>query len=159
MVPKEATRAAVEEELEGARAWAKRHDVALTWLPDRLEIRALLVQPETGSEFYLKGDVKGYKVVPPAWAFCTPQWEESTSLEHFPARVKTPFGSSIFHAKPVICAPFNRLAYKEHGGPHSDWGGPAQWLDAAKNKVRATTIGDMLQAIRRDFLYTRGSMA
>ena len=58
----------------------------------------------------------------------------------------------------IICAPFNRLAYNSHQGPHSDWGGPAQWMTAGPQYVHAVTIGDMLQSILRDFSFSKGRM-
>lgn len=69
----------------------------------------------------------------------------------------TPQGiGSIFHNACCICAPFNRRAYKELSGPHGDWGGPAQWLQAAPGRVQARTLGEMLSTIMRDLHYTEG---
>jgi hypothetical protein len=64
----------------------------------------------------------------------------------------------IHNQTAVICAPFNRLAYTDHAGPHGDWGGPQNWLNAGASQVHAETIGDMLQAIYRDFSVTRERM-
>ena len=75
---------------------------------------------------------------------------------------RSPNGSSMFirhNGLCVICAHFNRLAYGVKGGPHSDWGDPAQWTTAGKGYIHAVTIGDMLQSILRDFNYTEGRMA
>jgi hypothetical protein len=62
---------------------------------------------------------------------------------------------SIFHGSGVICAPFNRLAYGEHGGPHGDWGGPLSWLNV-RGHVRATALADMLALIIAHLNYSPG---
>ena len=57
-----------------------------------------------------------------------------------------------------MCAPFNRLAYGAHEGPHSDWGSLAQWMTAGEGYVHAVKLGDMLSAILRDFRLSSGRM-
>jgi hypothetical protein len=148
-----------EEELAPAREWASRVGVELTWDSDRLEIRAVLTQRTTGERFYLRGQLEGYRAVPPAWTFCDAEWGSPGEKRNFPASASLPsgIGSSIFHNHPVICAPFNRLAYKDHGGPHSNWGGPEQWLNVA-GTVNATTLADMLAVVARDLAYSKGRM-
>ena len=158
MIPPDTTRDIVEEELEGARAWADRHDIPLEWCPEQLEVRVVILQPKTEKKFWLKGDVEGYDVVPPAWEFCNSEWEKCSASEHFPDPSSTPFGSSIFLGRCVICAPFNRLAFEENDGPH-DWGGASQWRNVADGHVQAESIGDMLQVIRRDLRHTTGTVA
>jgi len=158
MLPKATSIIIVESELEAVEAWASRHGARLMWQADALELRVRLTQPSTGLAFYLRGRFDNYREVPPAWTFCDPTWE-NTSKECFPARSQTPFGSSILHNKPVICAPFNRLAYAEHGGPHGNWGGPAQWITPKDQYVYADSIGDMLQVIQRDVNYSEGHMS
>lgn len=154
-------RATVEAELRAARAWAERHRVPLCWDAEALELRAVLAHPKTADKFYLRGEFDDYRELPPAWTFCSSTWKGTGNKRDFP---KSPTPSeSIFIAPkrsgPVICAPFNRLAYGQHGGPHKNWGGPAQWLSAAPRYVRATTIGDMLHVICRDLRHTQGTMA
>ena len=163
MIPREHTLIHVESELVGARAWAERHRVPLEWLPDGLELRATLSQPETGDEYFLRARVGDYRELPPAWSFTDSNWKADPIQTLFPRpNTVTSGGASIFHTQPVICAPFNRLAYKFEGvqGPHGDWGGPANWLAAGKpNEVRADSLGDMLSVIYQHFLVTRGRMA
>ena len=62
------------------------------------------------------------------------------------------------NSRGIICAPFNRLAYATHDGPHSNWGDAAQWMTAGPGYVYAVTIGDMLQLILRDFSLSKGRM-
>ena len=164
MIPVADTIIVVEDELRGARQWAERRNVPLAWLPERLELRATLVQPETEEYFFLRGTFDDYRAIAPAWTFTDDKWEVNGGPLHYPKVTTPPHGSPMFiGAGPsgaVVCVPFNRLAYAQHGGPHqvADWGGPSNWLNAGPAYVHAETIADMLQAIRRDFLHTRGRM-
>jgi hypothetical protein len=160
MVPHLVTLAIVEEdELPATREWAARAGVDLEWDAPVLELRAVLTQQATGERFYLNGKLDGYRAVPPAWCFCDAKWGTPGQKSNFPAVGSPPgFSGSIFHSNGVICAPFNRLAYKDNGGPHGDWGGPAQWLKAGAGYVHAETLADMLSAVARDLAYSRGRM-
>lgn len=159
MVAAETTILIVNGELAGAQAWAGRHSVPLTWVPERLWLLAQLVQPETNETFYLRAQVDDYRVVAPAWTFTDAAWSAEPTPYLFPRPGHTPYGSSLFHPSAVICAPFNRLAYAEYRGPHGDWGGPASWLTAGRStEVKAHYLGDMLQLINRDFVYSRGRL-
>jgi hypothetical protein len=162
LIPAEHARIIVEQELEGARGWSERHGVPLEWFSDELLLRATLVQPETNSAFVLRATFGEYRALPPEWTFSDEDGKTAGRFADFPKGVQTRFGASIFishNQTAVICVPFNRLAYTDRGGPHGDWGGPANWLNAGPNQIHADTIGDMLQAIYRDFLCTRGRMA
>jgi hypothetical protein len=118
-----------------------------------------LTQLETGDLFYLRGRFDDYREIPPAWAFTDFGWRADPQHAVFPKPISSPYGSSVFHTQPVICAPFNRLAYKVHDGPHSDWGGPANWLNAGQvHEVRARCLGDMLSVMYQHFRFTRGRM-
>ena len=162
MIPPETTQLILQHEMAGASKWAERHSVPLQWRPERLEVRAILKQPETDELFYLRGVFDDYRRLPPAWTFTSDE-ESTEAAMHFAPRVdKPPFGSSLFIKKnnrPVICAPFNRLAYAEHNGPHANWRGAANWLTAGQpNRAKAHYLGDMLQVIYRDFCFSRGRM-
>lgn len=159
MMSAETTSVIVEDELVAARFWAKRHNLELTWLPKSLEIRCVLTQPNTGNQFFLHGDAENYKEEPPAWTFRGSSWQGGTNRHDYPGQIVGAPGSTIFHSKGVLCAPFNRLAFKRNGGPHGDWGTPAQWMSAQGNYVQAHTIGDMLAVIYRDFQYSTGRLA
>jgi hypothetical protein len=163
MIPAADTRLILEDEIQGAGRWAQRHCIDLVWLPDQLELRVILVQLGTKELFYLVGRFQNYRALPPIWACMSKAYEGGVNEpRNFPKPLPgSRFGSSIFieHAGgSVICAPFNRLAYQESGGPHADWGASAAWLTAGGTYVRATTVGDMLQAIHRDFRLTQGRM-
>jgi len=162
VIPRVATLAIVEEECKGAATWAERHSVPLSWLPETLQLRATLRQPQTDESFYLIGVFQDYRAMAPAWWFTDEKWTSPPEARLFPKPTPTPFGSSIFllHSHgPVICIPFNRLAYASHQGPHSDWNAPDNWLNAGRQHAQADYIGDMLGVIHRDFVHTRGRMA
>ena len=160
VVPTSVTLALVEtEELPAAFAWAETAGVNLSWNQELLQLRAVFRQRATGEQFYLQGTLDGYKALPPAWNFFDPGWQTGGQKAHFPATASLPGGlGSIFHSNSVICAPFNRLAFHQHGGPHSDWGGPEQWLRAGAGYVHAVTLADMLAVIARDMNYSNGRL-
>jgi len=72
---------------------------------------------EDGSRFWCKVRCDGYKAQPPAWHWYNPQ----TDAVDQPC--DTPNKGGFFHGAGVICAPWNRLAYKsiDPRGPHNDW--------------------------------------
>ena len=143
-------------------AWAARHDIDVTLIPTGRILRIVLVQEKSQERFFLQGKFDQYRALPPVWDWCDANWSDSGCLSLSPKAVNTPFGSSMFivyKSKALICAPFNRLAFGTHAGPHANWGDPAQWMTAGHGYVHAVTIGDMLQSIRRDFCYTTERMA
>lgn len=168
MIPANETRIMIEPEIRGALAWADRREIASAWNPESLEMRTVLRQPGDLAEFFLRGRFDRYPFMAPEWTFSDAIWARAGQLVDFPKPITNPAPptASIFLAfgnGGVICAPFNRLAYKSCAGPHGDWGGPEQWFEAsaktsAQKQVRADTVGDMLQVIYRDFLLTRGRM-
>jgi hypothetical protein len=70
-----------------------------------------------GSEFTVMAKCDGFAPTPPAWHWYNP---ETKAID---APCDTPLGGSFLHTAGVICAPWNRLAYKEVDprGPHSEW--------------------------------------
>jgi hypothetical protein len=149
----------LEDELPGAQAWASRYGVPLLWVPEGLEVRATFTQSETNDLFYLRGSFDDYRGLAPAWTFTDAAWIAEPRPQLFPRPATTPYGASVFHGNAVICAPFNRLAYAKHHGPHKDWGGPTSWLTAGRpNEVKAHYLGDMLSVIHQHFRFSRGRM-
>ena len=161
MLPPRVTAAAFASEIEGAHEWARRAHVKLeAVLPQQL-VRAVFVREASGEEFFLQGRFDGYKEMPPAWEWCDSDWSDPDNRRLSPEAAPTPYGSSMFLAqgdKAVICAPFNRLAFKANGGPHDNWGELSHWMTAGDEYVYAVTIGDMLNSVERDFRYTTGRM-
>ena len=162
MLPPEVTDVAIESELPAAIAWAERHEIAMdiSLLSERT-IRFVFVQTYTDEEFYLQGRFNDYRALPPVWEWRDKSWSISNELNLSPNPIDNPFGSMFINhnQKGIICAPFNRLAYGVHDGPHNDWGNAAQWITAGQGYVYAVVIGDMLQLILRDFRFTNGRMA
>jgi hypothetical protein len=111
-------------------------------------------QAENGGEHYLViADMTDYDVLPPAWRFTDPRNGKIIGKAAYPV------ASGIFHSDGVICAPWNRLAYGESGGPHSDWGLPTGWKTPRPPYTYAVTIPDMLERIVREIRGARGRMA
>ena len=158
LVPSDATRAFVEEELVGARAWATRQGWLLTWVPDALILRAAAYHPTMGRLLELVGDFDGYRAAPPAWRFVRPSTSEVTPQVFPAAGTSTAITGSIFHPQCVICAPWNRLAYVQHGGPHGDWSEPTGWMSLT-TQTTATTVGDMLAVIDAHLACSTGMAA
>jgi hypothetical protein len=87
-------------------------------LNERDDLHFLLSLPASDeTSFHLLVDCENYPVVPPAWHWCNQEGEQLDSRAH------TPEGSGFLHSAGVVCAPWNRLAYKsvDQRGPHQDW--------------------------------------
>ena len=159
MVPPSVTEAVMEFEGPAADAWAERHGWRLEVDRASMHLTASTTHPKDGLPLKLSADLRGYRALPPAWQF--------VDLEtNAPTRHASPKGepvevapgqkrASIFiehNHLPVICAPFNRLSYKNSNGPHSgDWGDAHNWLSVITNApqdiVRASSLGEMLDVI------------
>ena len=155
MVPRDTTLAVVACELPGLQAYAQRHGWSVDWRPEPLVLILDGRHPADGSPVRLHADVTGYRAVPPGWRFISHDGEPpSATRAPKPGTLPGNIGS-IFHANGIICAPFNRLAYAEHSGPHGDWGGPAKWL-GVRGHVTAKELGQMLAQIVLHLKYSPG---
>lgn len=148
MLPKEATLAALEEEMPGIQAYATRRGWSVEWNPETLRLIFLGKHPCDNTPMRVVAAVDGYRALPPAWTFAPPEGQP-VGGSFFPQGGSPPAMSSIFHqCHKVICAHFNRLAYSDHGGPHGDWRGPANWLEQkGKGHVYAERLADMFAVI------------
>lgn len=144
-LPATAARASVEVELDAARQWATRREWLLSWDSDMLQLRLATYHRPVSCIVELTANVDSYRAIPPAWTFVRPGTDDIDPAA-FPAAGQLPRIGSIFHGNVVICAPWNRLAYREHGGPHDNWSGPAAWLQVQEGTI-AHTIPDMLAII------------
>jgi hypothetical protein len=147
-LPPSAVRATVKDELDGARAWAARHNWSLDWNPEQLLLKAATYHHALHRLVEVIADTDGYRAVPPAWRFVRPGTDELD-----PAWFPKIALIAMVGVTPVICAPWNRLAYQEHGGPHENWSGASAWLQVNEGTI-AHTIPDMLQLIEA---HLRGS--
>lgn len=159
-IPAKFTRAALEEELPSAENLCHRLGWVIKPDLDAETLDILIPNKKWQKDLLLVGDFHGYRQVPPAWRFLNPQTRQDDPVFR-PAGGPLPVGgkSLIFHAD-CICAPFNRLAYSDNGGPHGNWGGPESWLtfvDPAN--VRAVNLAEMLQVFRIHLLFSPGTKA
>lgn len=145
LVPRAVSRAALAAEAPAARAWAARRGWKLTISVRDLRVTARMKHPADGEGLILRGDFADYRLLPPAWTFVTEKGEERVPTA-WPTAGQVNGGASIFHSVGVLCAQFNRLAYKDHSGPHG-WGGARNWLHVTEG-VRADTVADMLAVVR-----------
>lgn len=97
-----------------------------------------------GTQFWQFVDCEGYETIPPAFNWYNP---ESKAINQ-PS--ETPTGGQYFHGSGRICAPWNRLAYKECDaqGPHGDWH-LSNWMSNPKTG-QTRTIAAMLLRIYRE---------
>jgi hypothetical protein len=142
------TEAVMAAEMPAITAWADRHGWEITYDPTTLKGRVLLAHPKLpGHPVTFNFDATGYPDrQPPAW-WCG---ETGNAPTEYPRPTATPRlgmpDGSIFHGKPCICAPWNRLAYGIHGGPHPDWA-MSSWKTAGDGYTQAHTIADMLSSL------------
>ena len=151
----------MNHELTAAAPWMARHAVRFEWNAESLDLRASLTKSDTGRRFYVRGLFDEYRVLPPRWTFTDAAGSGEYDGSNYPlTRCPGRAAMCITHQnKPVICAPFNRLAYQDLAGPHGDWGGPAAWQSVNTGVVRATHVGDMLAALQRETDRSDGTLA
>lgn len=110
---------AAELVLESQLADLRQNAGVHGWFFDRVDptsfVLGLLAKDGSDMALYVKCDA--YPGEPPAWHW----YNRETKVIDAPG--DTPMGGSFFHSSGVICAPWNRLAYKSKDprGPHSDW--------------------------------------
>jgi hypothetical protein len=148
------------DEIPAAIRWAEHHGLRHEWNGDELVFKLWLQgQCEEGplsteearekEDYLLVGTFPDYRVMPPEWRFVDPRDERDIGTAAYPH--PGPFqNGSILHGNGVICAPWNRLAYADRGGPHGDWQDAASWQATATDRTRALTIPDMLGRIRAE---------
>ena len=157
MIPTAVTCAVVAEELPAVLAWVARRP---GWTAEfdelALHLNVTTTHPAVGTLLRIRANLHGYRANPPAWQFLHPDTGEPD-----PAVFPQPGGhamiqGSIFHSNKVICAPWNRLAFQENGGPHQDWGALTNWTNAAPNYTKADTLADMLTQMELHFSVSPG---
>jgi len=157
LVPEAVTRAVLAEEFPPAEAWAARHGWELSANLDGLRLQARTVHPLDGEPLLIIATFDGYRAVPPAWKLVDPETGETTNHSFPQPGPVGPGLSSIFHGSLVICAPWNLLAYSDHGGPHANWNGPSNWLNVNEGN-RAVNIAEMLSTINVHLRTSPGRM-
>jgi hypothetical protein len=141
------TQAVMASEMPAITAWAERHQWTIHIDLDSQTVTAQTTHPVENAPVVFHADLTGYPALPPTWT-CRDDLGGSPR-NAFPLAGTSPaITGSVFHSNQVICAPWSRLAYSEHGGPHSDWGGPTQWKTAAPTYTTAHSLADMLNTLR-----------
>ena len=148
IVVPEVTRAHVEAELAALEAWKRQHGWDITWHADALRLDVKMQSMVDRDVYSLEVDLTDYRARPPVFEFIGANGQRGTR------RCYPGGGRGYFHTNPVICAPWNRKAYSEMGGPHVDWA-MASWATLRPNH---STLGDML-ALIQDLLNDRTSYA
>jgi hypothetical protein len=151
------TRVVLADERAAITAWASRHAWVIALDLDGLICTAKTTHPN-GQTVIFRADLSGYPVQPPAW-WCGESRDDRSTFPGPPTAPPAGLPSSIFHPNAVICAPWNRLAYSIHGGPHNDWRELRDWKQAAPGSTRAHTVTDMLDALRLHLQYSPGMLA
>ena len=147
------TEAVMADEQPAITAWVERNGWKLTYDPVALQGRVEVEHPHAAGKIVIFWfDVTGYpNKQPPAWWCGGDGMSVTTEKADYPRPALAPPpglpNGSIFHANPVICAPWNRLAYGVHGGPHSDWPALAAWKTYGAGSTQAHAIPDMLSAL------------
>ncbi|TDO06606.1 hypothetical protein EV580_6707 [Mycobacterium sp. BK086] len=142
-------RAVIDAEMAAVAAWAARNgwDVRID-IDGGVEgpvLQARTAHPVTHVPIVFYAELHDYPVLPPAWT-CRDA-AGAVSAAAFPlAGTRPGLSGSIFHGALVLCAPWNRLAYGAHGGPHADWTDLTAWKSIG-GVTQAHTLADMLASI------------
>jgi hypothetical protein len=155
------TRAYLEHEMPAAEAFAGRKGLELSFSAEALRAELRLAGPAENDgapdeRFFVTADFAGYRAVPPLWCFVDPRDGAEVGLAGYPK--PAPGQSSIFHPNGVVCAPWNRGAYSENGGPHNDWNGVGNW-EHVRGWTIALTVGEMIDVLYRQTRAARGRYA
>jgi hypothetical protein len=142
-VPPALTASVLDGEYPAVVVWAGRHGWAVTRPAGGPSVRAATYHP-SGQLIEVVAALEGYPAVPPTWRFVCPGSDQPATT--FPDGGAQPgVGGSIFHPGRFICAPWNQLAYSQHGGPHGEWI-MTGWQEVGGSS-RATTLADMLDQL------------
>lgn len=134
----------VSEELDTFRKCAE----VLDWEIKEVDPITFVVgfQSGKGQEFWCKVICENYKQNPPFWHWYNP----TTKLIDQSNDIPQIEGGSIrgyFHSSGIICAPWNRLAYKsisQPNGLHPEWV-LSDWITNPKTGICTTLTGMAIQ--------------
>jgi hypothetical protein len=142
-LPAELVRATFQQELERAKIIADKAGFILEGDPAALAIRVWYTARD-GEPYILVGEFDDYKAQPPLLDF-----EEFDTGKRGTHRAY-PWSryDSFFHTDPIICAPFNRKAYRK---VHTNWQ-LAGWMNSTEQGVQwsqYTTMPSMLLLVHK----------
>jgi hypothetical protein len=142
-------RAVIETEMVAVAAWAARSGwevrIDIDGAVEDPVLQARTVHPVTRAPIVFHAELQDYPVLPPAWT-CRDADGAVTAVAFPRPGTRPGVNGSIFHGAMVICAPWNRLAYAAHGGPHGDWTDLTAWKTVG-GVTQAHTLADMLASI------------
>jgi len=120
---------AAELTVSSELAALQQNATLLGWTLMQIDRTTIVIglKAEDRSRFWCKVCCDAYKAQPPAWHWYN---VETGAVDQ---RKDTPSKGGFFHSAGVICAPWNRLAYKtvDARGPHDDWS-LGDWLTNPK---------------------------
>jgi hypothetical protein len=113
-LPGEVSLQAVQSELAAAAGYAAAAGIELDTLgltTDHMFFYATF-QNLAGERFVAEFDCRDYPLHPPTIEFLSEDRAQRGLPRMYPAG---------FHNMPCVCMRYNRKAYQERGGPHTDW--------------------------------------
>lgn len=151
-VSQDVSRAHVEEEMGEARAWLQRAGLEPHWQPDPLILAVRMSSGVDKEEYIFEFKLDDYRELPPSIELVHPVSGERGTRRCYPSG-----GNAYFHSQPVVCAPWNRRAYKVLGGPHADWE-MKNWASYRPNQSRLGSILALLKILIDEPNLYRGRM-
>ena len=151
---------ALATEIRAATVVAARSGLTFGYSPETLSGSMRMTGPPAQQgqpdEDYLIGvEFDGFRAIPPLWLFLDPRNGKHVGPAGWPRAVS----NSVLHGNGLVCAHWSRLAYKDHGGPHADWGTPSNWRNVPPSQTVALTVPDMIDRLIRDVRKSAGRLA
>ena len=150
-VPVEVSLAAVRAELVAAADYAAAAGLQIDADPvagDEPRFYVTLVNRDS-EQFCAEFNCAEYPMFPPNVEFVSPDRSEKGTARLYPQG---------FHTTPCVCMRYNRKAYGERGGPHSDWR-LLDWRLPTGNGVGIDSLALMISDLHSKILQSSGRMA
>jgi hypothetical protein len=150
-VPMEVSLAAVRAELVAAGQYAAAAGLHIDTDPVAAgELRFYVTFANRDSEhFYAEFNCAEYPMFPPNVEFVSRERSERGAARLYPQG---------FHPTPCVCMRYNRKAYGERGGPHSDWR-LLDWRLPTGNGVGIDSLALTISDLHSKILQSSGRMA
>jgi len=100
-------------------------------------------------KFYVEFECADYPLYPPTVEFVSQDRSQRGTAYLYPKG---------FHPMPCICMRYNRKAYQERGGPHSDWR-LLDWRLPTGNGIGIDTLTLIVSDLHSKILQSSGRMA
>jgi len=102
-----------------------------------------------GDQFFVEFDCREFPLYPPVVEFVNRDRSERGTKSLYP---------NGFHGTPCVCMRYNRKAYQERGGPHSDWR-LVDWRLPTSHGVAIDTLAMMISDLDSKIRQSSGRMA